>query len=215
MSSMMRLSGRFRLGSVAVVVVAGALGALAGTAQAATAVPASSCSPKPYAYAGLVSNVAGWIGVGSPKAGPGHRAEWLQVGLSSQAGIGSELYAEITQPGRPIRYLTLASGIAPGSSFHLAVVGLPGKADVWHVLVNGKAATGPINLPGSKAFQPMAMGESWSGGPAHCNGYRYRFDQLRVTTNGWWKALVSGAVISDNGYRVVDRTKAGFTAVSG
>ena len=112
-------------------------------------VPASSCSPKPYAYAGLVSDapargieavvtttavakvisghVAAWIGVGSTSAGPGGQAEWLQTGVNTQAGTGSQLYAEITQPGRPIKYLTLASGIAPGASYHLAVVEIPGK----------------------------------------------------------------------------------------
>jgi hypothetical protein len=234
---MIQLRRSVRFVPVAVAVVAGALGALAGTAKAVPAAPAASCTPKAYAYAGLVSNVAamgieatvtavtaadvtsghvaGWIGVGSPKAGPAKQPEWLQVGLNTQAGIGSELYAEITQPGHATRYLTLASGIAPGASYRLAVVELPGRPDVWHVLVNGKPATGLITLPGSKAFQPMAMGESWSGGAAHCNGFRYRFDRLEVTRNGSWQPLVSGSVLSDLGYKVVDRTKTGFTAISG
>jgi hypothetical protein len=233
---MTRLSFRLRFGSV--VVAAIALGALAGVAKAApAAAPASSCSAKPYAYAGLAStvpaqgieavvttvaaatasagHVAAWIGVGSPKAGPAGQAEWLQVGVNTQAGIGSQLYAEITQPGRPTRYLTLASGVIPGSSYRLAVVELAGKPDVWQVLVNGKPAIGPISLPGSSRFQPMAMGESWNGGPAHCNGFDYRFDQVRITTHGSWRAMAGSSVVSDLGYKVIARTKTGFTSVSG
>ena len=238
---MTRLSYKVWFGLAAVVAAAAyAALALVGTDApnaASKAVPAASCSPKPYAYAGLVSNVpakgiaavvttiaaatvpsgrvAGWIGIGSPKAGPGGQAEWLQTGVNTQAGIGSALYAEITQPGRPTRYLTLASAVIPGSSYRLAVVELPGKPDTWHVLVNGKVATGPINLPGSSAFRPMAMGESGKGDSPKCNGYGYRFDQLRIMTNGSWKALTAGSVLSDLGYKVTDRTKAGFTAVSG
>ena len=70
--------------------------------------PATSCTSKPYAYAGLASNataqgikatvttlaaaqvpdghVAGWIGVGGPNAGPNGQAEWLQAGLNTQVG---------------------------------------------------------------------------------------------------------------------------------
>ena len=220
-----------------------AFGVLSGAASAIPkvvpmAVPASSCSPKPYAYAGVISSVpakgieavvtttalanvlsghvAGWIGVGSPKAGAGGHAEWLQVGVNDQAGIGSELYAEITQPGRPTRYLTLASGIAAGSSYRLGVVEVAGKLDVWQVLVNGKPATGQISLPGSGGFQPMAMGESWNGGSPQCNGFAYQFDQLRIkTTTGLWTPLIAGAVIADQGYKVMGRTNAGFTAISG
>src|SRR5579862_4843281 len=192
---MLRVANRAWLGSAAVLVAALAFTAVAAGAKAASVVPgatpAASCSPKPYAYAGLVSSVpatgiesvvttvaaanvlsghtAAWIGVGSPKAGPIGQAEWLQAGVNTQAGIGSELYAEITLPGQSPKYMTLASGIVAGSSYHIAVVEVPGKTDVWHVLVNGRAMTGAINLPGSSHFRPMAMGESWNGGAPHCN----------------------------------------------
>jgi hypothetical protein len=235
---MTRCSHRLQVGSVAVVAAVIAFATLAAVATAApTAAPAATCSPKAYSYAGLVSSApaqgiqavitsraaatvlaghtAAWIGVGSPKAGPSGQAEWLQTGVNTQAGIGSQLYAEITLPGKAPKYLTLASGITTGSSYRLAVVELAGRPDVWHVLVNGKPATGPITLPGSSKFQPMAMGESWSGGAPHCNGFDYRFAQLQTMTAGSWKALTSNSVISDLGYKVVDKTSTGFTSVSG
>jgi hypothetical protein len=239
---MNRFSHRLQVGSVAVIATVIALTTLASVATAApntalTAAPAATCSPKAYSYAGLVSNApaqgiqavvttqaaasvlaghtAAWIGIGSPTAGPTGQAEWLQTGVNTQAGIGSQLYAEITLAGQTPQYLTLASNIIPGSSYRLAVVQLAGKPDVWHVLVNGKPATGPITLPGSSKFRPMAMGESWSGGTPHCNGFNYRFAQLQTMTAGSWKALTGNSVITDLGYKVIDKTNTGFTSVSG
>ena len=60
----------------------------------------------------------------------------------------------------------------------------------------------------------MAMSESWNGGSPHCNGFGYRFDQLRVTANGSWRALTAGSVMADLGYKVIGRTSAGFSAMS-
>lgn len=85
---------------------------------------------------------------------------------------------------------------------------------MWHVLVNGKPATGAIHLPGSGAFRPMAMGESWNGGAPHCNGFGYRFGRLRITTHGSWQALLGSSVVSDLGYKVTGRTRSGFTSAS-
>lgn len=229
-------SRRVRFGAVAIVLAVMSAG-LAGVAKAVpTAVPAALCSSKAYAYAGLFSDipalgiealvtttaaaevpsghVAAWLGVGGPNAGPKGQAEWLQAGVNTQAGIGSELYVEITRPGAPIKYLTLATAVAPGSSYHLVVAQLPERPNVWHVLVNGKLATGPIFLPGSTHFEPMAMTESWNGGTPTCNGFNYNFDQLRIRTNGSWKAMTQTSVLSDLGFKVVDRTNAGFTALS-
>jgi hypothetical protein len=215
--------------------------ASAGFSTLANAVPAAepaiSCSTQTYSYAGVVSDlpaqgieavvttvaaadvpsghVAGWIGVGGPVAGPDGQPEWLQAGVNTEAGAGSALYVEIAQSGVPIKYLTVDAAVVPGSSYLLAVAQLPGKPNVWHVLVNGKPATGRIYLAGSSSFAPMAMGESWDGGTPGCNGFDYRFDQLRVTTGGAWKALTQDSVLTDLGYKVVDRTNVGFTALSG
>ncbi len=152
--------------------------------------------------------------MGGPNAGPGGEAEWLQAGLNAQAGIASRLYAEIDQPGQAIRYLTLASRPTPGSSYRLAVVELPGQPNVWEVLVNGTPSTDPVYLRASGGFAPMAMSESWDGGIPTCNGFAYRFDQVRISSGGSWQNLIDASVIGDSGYQVTDRTTAGFTALS-
>jgi len=210
----------------------------AGTAAAVPmSSPAPSCGPSAYAYAGLYSNapapgieanvtalaiaqvpyghVAGWIGVGGPNAGPGGQAEWLQTGLVTLAGDRSQLYAEITQPGLLPRYLTLASGIAPGTTYRLAVVRVDDRPNTWQVIVDGQPATDSVSLPASSGFAPMAMSESWNGGRPDCNGFSYRFNQLRIAnSHGGWVPLTNTSTLADSGYQVIDRTKAGFTALS-
>ena len=233
---MARLTHLVFLAAVSIIAAA-AFAVSPGLAEAApTAVPAPSCSPNPYAYAGLFSNqaaqgieavvttlaaaqvpyghVAGWIGVGGVNAGPNGQAEWLQTGVVTMAGNGSELYAEITQPGQGTKYVTLAAGVVPGSTYKLAVLQIPGKPGTWQVMVNGAAATDPVYLPGSSSFQPMVMSESWNGGNPACNGFAYRFDNVQITTKGTWQALTDASAISDSGYKILDRTKAGFTALS-
>ena len=210
----------------------------AGTAAAvAMSSPAPTCALSAYAYAGLYSNapapgieanvsalaiaqvayghVAGWIGVGGPSAGPGGQAEWLQTGLVTLAGSGSQLYAEITQPGLAPRYLTLASDVAPGTTYRLAVVRVSDQPNAWQVVVDGRPATGAVSLPRSGGFAPMAMSESWNGGMPGCNGFSYRFDRLRIaTSHEGWTPLTNTSTLADNGYQVIDRTTAGFTALS-
>jgi hypothetical protein len=233
---MVRIAYRSRL-AVFSAVFAAAVAVVAGAASAApVATPAATCSPHPYAYAGLYSNqpaqgieavvttlaasqvtaghVAGWIGVGGTNVGPGGQAEWLQAGVNTQAGIGSELYVEITLPGRAPRYVTLASGVVPGTSYHLAVYELPGNEDSWQVLLNGKPAIAPVHLIGSSHFKPMAIGESWNGGTPACNGFAYRFNQVHIRTAGSWHALTDASALSDLGYKVANRTSEGFTALS-
>ncbi len=215
-----------------------ALALNAGTALAVpVSTPAPSCSSSAYAYAGLYSNapaagieanvtalaiadvpyghVAAWIGIGVMNAGPSGQAEWLQAGLATSAGLGGQLYAEITQPGLPPRYLTLASGVTAGTAYQLAVVRVAGRADSWRVLVDGIPATAPVSLPGSSAFAPMAMSESWNGGEPDCNGFSYRFDRLRIANaQGQWAPLTNTSTLADDGYQVIDRSTAGFTALS-
>jgi hypothetical protein len=135
-------------------------------------------------------------------------------GLNTQQGTGSQVYVEITQPGQQTRYLTVASGILPGTSYRLAVAALPGKPDVWHVLVDGKAVTGAIYLPGSSAFRPMAMSESWNGGEPVCNGFAYSFNGLRIAEGGGWKPLSDTSALTDPGYKIINQTNDSFTALS-
>jgi hypothetical protein len=201
------------------------------------AAPAASCTSRSYAYAGLISrrtgagikatltalapaqvrqgHVAAWIGVGSTNAGPGDQAQWLQTGLNALADGSSELYAELTQPGRAPRYQTILAHVDPGVAYHVAVVRLAGKPDAWQVFLNGKRVTAEAYLPGSSRFQPMAMSESWNGGSPVCNGFAYRFANLQVATQrGSWQPLGAATTLADSGYVVRSRTTAGFIARS-
>jgi hypothetical protein len=201
--------------------------------------PAASCTPAPYAYAGLFSNriatgieatlttiataqvtkghVAAWIGVGGLNAGPKGKAEWLQTGLATLASGKTVIYAESTTPGKDTVYQALASNIAAGTPYRLAVRELPNRTDVWQIWLNGRRVTTPVTLPGSGHFEPMAMSESWNGGPPPtCNGFSYRFAQLKIASKtGTWTALTNTSPISNQGYKISDRTVAGFTASSG
>jgi hypothetical protein len=214
-------------------------GAVAGNSGSSSfATPPASCDAAAFSYAGEYSqvaapgieadvsattsadvpygHVAGWIGVGGTKAGPNGEQDWIQAGLDTVAGAGSELYAEIAQPGQEIRHVTLASNVAPGTSYRLAVVRLANRPNVWQVTLDGAPATAPIYLPRSASFRPMAMGESWNGGQEACNGFSYRFAGLRIATAaGSWTPLTNPGTLENKGFQITDRTAAGFTAGTG
>ncbi len=199
--------------------------------------PRSTCGTTSFAYAGeynqapapgieadltaLASptvpygHVAAWIGVGGPNAGPKGQQDWIQAGLDTVAGAGSELYAEIAQPGHAIQHVTLATNVAPGSSYQLAVVRVANRPNVWQVTLGGAPATPPVYLPKSGGFQPMAMSESWNGGQAACNDFSYRFDGVHIAgTTGGWLPLTDPGMLADTGFHITDKTAAGFTAGS-
>jgi hypothetical protein len=212
--------------------------ALMRPATDGSSAPAASCTKAPYAYAGLFSNraasgieadvttiaaaqvtkghVAGWIGVGGLNAGPKGSAEWLQVGLATLASGKNVIYAESTTPGKDTVYQALASNVVAGTSYHLTVRELPNRPDVWQISLNGRPATTPITLPGSGHFEPMAMSESWNGGPPPtCNGFSYRFDQVKIASKtGTWSALTNTSPIANKGYKLTNRSIDGFTASS-
>jgi hypothetical protein len=201
--------------------------------------PAASCTTAPYAYAGLFSNrtasgieatlttigaaqvnkghVAAWIGVGGLNAGPKGTAEWLQVGLATLASGKTVIYAESTTPGHDTLYQALASNAVAGTPYHLAVRQLPNRPGFWQISLNGRPVKAPVALPDSAHFEPMAMSESWNGGPPPtCNGFSYRFGHLKIVSKtGVWKALTNTSPISNKGYKLTDRTSDGFTASSG
>ena len=240
---MTRISRRLLYGSVsffASVALLGSANLALGASSVATApssLPATTCSSQSYAYAGLFSNVrasgikatvttlaaaqvtsghvAGWIGVGGTNAGPGGVAEWLQTGVQKSAGGDTEIYAETTTPGGSPTYQMLVSDVEPGTPYKLEVVELSGQANTWQVLLNGAPASAPVSLPGSSQFEPMAMSESWNGGTPTCNGFDYRFGNVKIATNpGAWVALTNTQSLTDNGYHITDRTLSGFTATS-
>jgi hypothetical protein len=206
---------------------------------APSAAPAASCTSATYAYAGLFSDrvgsgieatvtmlahavvtqghVAGWIGVGGLNAGPKGKTEWLQAGLATTADGKSTIYAESVQVGLIPAYQALVSDVVPGRSYHLAVRTVANRPEVWQVWLNGRPVTAAVKLPGSKQFEPMAMSESWNGGPPPtCNGFSYRFAQLKIASRGGvWSALTHSTPLANKGYKILDRTANGFIARSG
>lgn len=205
----------------------------------ASAAPAASCTSATYAYAGLFSDraatgieatvtmlahavvtqghVAGWIGVGGLNAGPKGKTEWLQAGLATTADGKTAIYAESVQVGLTPTYQGLVSDVVPGRPYHLAVRTVPNRPEFWQVWLNGRPVTPAIKLPGSRQFEPMAMSESWNGGPPPtCNGFSYRFAQLKVaSSDGVWSALTHTTLLANKGYKITDRTVDGFIARSG
>jgi hypothetical protein len=229
------------LGAATTIALSVSATAALSAQSAPLATPPASCTTKAYAYAGIAGNVtsrgikatvttlasavvpnghvAGWIGVGGVDAGPNGQPEWLQAGLNTVEGGGSELYAELTRPAGGTTYTTLLAQVQPGTSYRLAVIELPGRPGVWQVWLNGKPAIAAVSLTGSHGssgkFQPMAMTESWNGGVATCNGFAYRFGGVQVATDpGTWRSLTNASTVSDTGYHITHRTNSGFTALS-
>jgi hypothetical protein len=186
-----------------------------------------------YAYAGLQSDspgsgvratitalrqpevsaghAAGWIGVGGPGAGPNGETMWLQTGVAAMPGTPLMVYAEITRPGRDPAFLPLDTDVAVGESHRLAVLEMNRRPGVWRVWVDGKPVTDPIVLPGShRRWDPLATAESWNGGVATCNGFRFRFERVGVAQSlgGSWRPFVPGYTFRDRGYSIHQLTPA-------
>lgn len=221
-----------RFSPIALVVMFAAV-VLTASPPAADAA-ARSCSTKPYAYAGLIGveavggvratisassvpavkrgHVAGWVGVGSPTAGPNGEAQWIQVGLSGFEGGASQLYYEITRPGRSPEYATVVEKVEPGESYAVAVVEV--RPNRWRVEVDGRVVSPEVSLPGSnRKWEPVVTSESWNAG-AGCNGFSYRFSGVAAYRKGAWRPLGEATVLSDKGYGLKKRTASAFLATS-
>ena len=219
--------GRLPL-ALACALVAGLL--LADPGRSAT------CGDADYSYAGVVDarrahgigatltalstphvqsgHVGAWVGVGGVGAGPNGETEWIQVGLSAFPGGGNRLYFEIARPGSAPRYFEVDPDVALGERRRVAVLETRRRRAWWRVWVDGEPVSKPVYLPGShRAWQPMAMAESWNGGTRACNGFRYRFARVAtsVRPGGTWRPLDVGYRLEDPGY-VVQAEREGFVA---
>jgi hypothetical protein len=209
-----------------VAVLAAFLSSAGATGSALTCGSGTHGSPG-YAYAGLQSagvgsgvratitalrqpavaagHAAGWIGVGGPGAGPNGETMWLQIGVAALPRTPLMIYAEITRPGRDPVFLPLREDVSVGESHRLAVLEMSRRPGVWRVWLDGRPATDPIVLPGShKRWQPLATAESWNGGVATCNGFRFRFERVGVAQSlgGSWRTFVPGFTFRDRGYEL-------------
>lgn len=212
-------------------------------AASAGASAASACGNGGYTYAGIAApsraygigalitplpafnvvsgHVAGWVGVGGPRQGPGGSDEWLQVGFSGFPQLtGSSLYYELMLPNGLPRYHQIATGLPVGKAARVAVLEMHKRPDYWRVWVNGAPASQPIRLPGSHGrWAPIATAESWDGGTGgSCNGFLYRFHQVSIARvpGGGWQPLAGGTTISSPSTRIARNTHRGsFLAAEG
>jgi hypothetical protein len=213
----------------------------AGAKESAGA-KASGCGQSAYSYAGLQSNskahgvsatllqvrapsvidghVGGWVGVGGTAGGPNGAAEWIQVGFAAFDDIpNSELYYEVTVPGRQPRYTTVDPNVRPGDKHRVSVLEMSKRKEWWRVWVDGRPVSPPIHLPGSHgAWYPQAVAENWAGSTGACNAYTYRFSDVALASKngGSWKPLDNSSVFEDTGYRVLRTaaTPGGFVAMN-
>lgn len=150
-------------------------------------------------------HVAGWIGVGGPGAGPSGETMWLQAGVASMPGTPMVVYAEITRPAKEPVFVPLVQDVEVGEPHRLAVLELSQRPGVWRVWLDGRPATAPIVLPGSRdRWRPIATAESWNGGASRCTRLGFRFEGVGVATStgGSWRTFVPGFMFKDRGYAV-------------
>jgi hypothetical protein len=206
-----------------------------GSAKAAV----NGCGSTPYSYAGLQTNlgthgiaamvtveraavvasghVAGWIGVGGPGEGANGTDAWIQIGLNAVPGRGNVIYAEAWIPGYGQVYKELGE-VPVGKQVRLAILEVKGQPGTWRAWVDGKPVTEPVVLRGSEGgtWQADALGESWRSGSQVCNGYAYRFENIRYATaaGGVWRRVSGTVSLQDPGYRLVRQAAGGFVVTS-
>jgi hypothetical protein len=145
-------------------------------------------------------HVGAWLGVGGPGLGPSGSDEWLQVGYASFASGQTQIYYEVTKPGRPTVYHTVKDRIPLGESHLLTVLEVRGRPGSWRAWVDATPVTPVIALAESHGrFAPLALGETWNAGSDECNGYGYRFTRLRTAKDlgGSWGRSAPGHVWHD------------------
>jgi hypothetical protein len=214
---------------VPAVLVAGAGATSLSTGASATPVRCQSGThgPAGYAYAGHQAaasargvratisalpapavrhgHVAGWVGVGGPDSGPHGEDQWLQAGIAMLPGARPLLYVEVVRAGSAPVFRRLRLGVRPGERHRVAVVEVGGRPGWWRVLVDGRPALRPLQLPGSSGrWKPIVTAESWTGGAADCNAFAFRFEQVGVTqgAGGRWQSFAPGYRFEDPGFAV-------------
>jgi hypothetical protein len=195
--------------------------------------PAASACDGPYAYAGIAGwqpaqgiaatlsvaaaprlvagHVAAWVGVGGRGLGPNGSDAWIQAGLNAYPDGENRLYVEFTLPGREPTYRELARGVPAGREHRVAVV-TRGR-DRWVVVLDGRRVAGPVRLPGSTGWRPVATAESWNGRRPICNRLRYRFRNVSALVGPRWRPLTDAGLIERRGYGIT-RAGASFVASS-
>jgi len=193
----------------------------------------NACGASAYSYAGVQSeikahgvgavlealqtpnvsagHVGAWIGLGGADQGPGGTAEWIQVGFSAFPNDRlSRIYYEVTVAGSEPKYVELDSSVRPGERHSFKVLETARRKGWWRVWLDGKAVSPAIRLPGSHgSWYAQAAAESWNGGVRACNGFHYRFANVRLahSDGGDWRPLGQSIPFHDAGYRLVQTSR--------
>jgi hypothetical protein len=152
-------------------------------------------------------HVAGWVGVGGRGQGPNGEDEWIQAGIAAVPGADPSLYAEVARGGAAPEFLPVDGEVAVGRSHRIAVLETSARPGWWRVWVDGRPATGPIELAGSSGrWAPIATAESWNAGTEACNAFAFRFERVSVSYGGGgsWRPFVSAHRFLDGTHRLHD-----------
>ena len=218
---------------------------LAAACLAAAAAPspsrAGSCGAGSYSYAGVGSkvaasgvsatirptsapnvrdgHVAGWIGVGGVGQGPNGMDEWIQIGLTANAGDAtSRIFYEVARPSRKPIYRELSHRVRVGERHRFAVVELASRPGWWRATVDGSPVGAPVFLAASHGrWTAQVVGESAGGSTSGaCNLYAYSFGKVSVASarSGAWGPVGPFQLFQDPSYRLVRSSPTSFVARS-
>jgi Polysaccharide lyase len=194
---------------------------------------ADSCGNPGYSYAGVVSakrtagvramikapvapqvesgDVSGWIGVG--RVGVSGKRGVLRVGLLAQANSTMQLYYEVRRNGSWVRHL--GPQVQPGERHFVKVARAWRKSKRWRVLIDGNRVGHSMRLGnGWKWLRAAATAESWDGGAASCNRFRYAFGKVKVKNSRGWRGFHDRRLIQDPGYKVLKQHRSRFLATN-
>jgi hypothetical protein len=215
-----------------------ATAAVAAVALFGSVATASACGQDGYSYAGVGAptygagitatvtplaqfsipngHVAGWLGVGGPGEGPNGTDEWLQIGFSGFPGLESDVYYEVTLPGRDPVYHQVVADPPAGQPVRFSV--LESSPNHWRAWMNGQPVSPSYYLPGSyNNFMPIATAESWDGGTGGAsNNFDYSFQHVKLAAKpaGRYHSLVGGYKIA-SAKASVRRAGSSFIATEG
>ena len=128
-------------------------------------------------------HVAGWVGVGGQGQGATGGDAWIQAGIASLRGLGTVVYAEITQEAHEPELVLVDEDVEVGRAYRIAVLEVAGRPGWWRVWVDGRPVTPMLRMRGTSGrWAPIATAESWNAGTSACNDFAFRFERVSVSS---------------------------------